>query len=257
MPLAAEVEQRLKTLGVDPDDLRPFFCATGGPDPGRAADVGLGLCLRDGALSLMDRNSGHVLAVDFLSPAWRHRASGHLRAELLVKAVFGRHKDTDKPLRVIDATAGLGRDAWLLALSGARVMACERHPVVYALLSDGLRRAASEPALAEALSRLSLQQGDFADLCPLNQPAEVIYLDPMFPLRNKSARVKKDMQLLHRLLGAGQDDADAMLHTALAQPVSKVVVKRPRLAKPLGERSPTSHITGKASRFDVYAVGAS
>ncbi len=252
MAFAAEVAHRLKTLGVDPDDLRPFFYSDAGTDNAQAGTPKLDLCLKDGALSLLERKTGQQLTVDFHSPAWRHRAAGHVRAEQLVKAVFGRRKSADRPLQVTDATAGLGRDAWLLALAGAQVTACERHPVVFALLSDGLQRAA-ESALAETASRLRLLQGDFNGLCPLREPADVIYLDPMFPPRQKSARVKKDMQLLHHLLGAGQDDADAMLHTALAQPVSKVVVKRPRLAEPLAGRRPTSQLTGKASRFDVYA----
>ncbi len=255
MAFAAEVAHRLKTLGVDPDDLRPFFYSDVGTDSTETGAHELDLCLKNGALSLLDQKSGQVLAVDFNSPAWRHRAAGHVRGEQLVKAVFGRHKPGHGPLQVTDATAGLGRDAWLLALAGAQVIACERHPVVFALLSDGVQRAAAEPALAETASRLRLLQGDFTGLCPLSEPADVIYLDPMFPPRQKSAKVKKDMQLLHHLLGAGQDDADAMLRTALTQPVGKVVVKRPRLAEPLAGRRPTSQVTGKASRFDVYAAG--
>jgi 16S rRNA (guanine1516-N2)-methyltransferase len=245
VPFDPPVIQRLQNLGVDPRDLRPFF------SPQKKAQR---LCLPENRLSLCDARGQPVLVVDFLTGSWRHRAAGHLRGELLIKAVFGRHKASAGPLRVIDATAGLGRDSLLLALAGARVQAFERHPVLHALLLDGLWRASQEPLLAAAVARIDLQKGDFRQLASQSQPADVIYLDPMFPARQKSAKVKKDMQALHRLVGVGQDDADALLRVALHQPVAKVVVKRPKTAVPLAAMTPTSQVVGKSSRFDTYAI---
>ena len=62
---------------------------------------------------------------------------------------------------VLDATAGLGRDAFRLAYHGCRVTALERSPILFALLQDGLERAARVPELQEHLGdRLRLLPGD-------------------------------------------------------------------------------------------------
>ncbi len=245
MRLDAEVQQRLHILGVNPADLHPFLFS---PEAESGNEWRLGL--HKGRLSCTNKRSGQTLLVDFLTRQWRHRASGHLRGELVVKAVFGRMKSSSRPLDVLDATAGLGRDSLLLALAGAHVTACERHPVVHALLADGLWRAADDPVLGPAARRITLHQEDFRHRQAGS--ADVIYLDPMFPPRQKSAQVKKAMQALHQLVGIGQTDADDLLEAARQQATGKVVVKRPRHAPFLHNRAPSSQVTGKTSRFDVY-----
>ncbi len=239
--MTPETIERLHMLGVDPQDLRPFFSSC----------LSCVLFLDKGRLSWRSEPGAPRLVVDFLHGRWRRRAAGHVRNERLIKAVFGRHKTSDGPLRVVDATAGLGGDSFLMALAGAEVLAFERHLVVHALLADGLWRARQNPELAEAVNRIRLRAGDCLQQKPF--PAgKVIYLDPMFPSRRKSAQVKKNMQALHRLVGVGQHDADRLLLSALRQSVAKVVVKRPRLAAPLAGKQPASQVVGKTNRFDVY-----
>ena len=197
------------------------------------------------------------VSVDFGSNTMRHRRrSGH--NELLGKAVGV--SGTRHP-RVLDATAGLGRDGFVLADMGCSVTLCEREPVIAALLESGLElaRASGEGWLLQVAARMqlivgsaeSLGQGVLADV-------EVICLDPMFPQREKSAAVKKEMALFQALLeaDASPQAADQLLRWALLQDVARVVVKRPVRAPFLGELEPSHTVSGKAVRFDVYVKRA-
>ena len=158
---------------------------------------------------------------------------------------------------VIDATGGLARDAFILASLGCRVTLIERSPVIAALVNDGLKRAiADQEAAAIINDRLRLLVGDSCDLLqkiPGDQRPEVIYLDPMYPHRSKSALVKKEMRIL-RLLVGDDPDAPSLLEAALTCARERVVVKRPIKAEPISGPAPDMAITGKTSRFDVYLI---
>lgn len=189
-----------------------------------------------------------ALWVDFASPAARRRVS-RPGDELLVRAAKVRH--TVQPL-LIDATAGLGRDGFLLAASGFRVWMFECNPVVAALLADGLQRAAADPRLGEVASRIRLRAANALDLWPtLTERPEVIYLDPMFPQRTKTAKVKQELRLL-QLLDQKTEPPEELLRAALALAIRKVVVKRPLKGPFLADRLPSYTLKGKAVRFDVY-----
>jgi 16S rRNA (guanine1516-N2)-methyltransferase len=125
---------------------------------------------------------------------------------------------------------------------------------VAALLADGLRRASLEPTLSTWLPQaLQLEHGVAIELLSAwqyEQP-DVVYLDPMFPHRKKSAAVKKEMRLFQQLLGPDQD-ADLLLAPALNLAKKRVVVKRPAGAPYLAEQKPDIELKGKANRFDVY-----
>ena len=174
----------------------------------------------------------------------------HGGGELLAKAV-GRSKQPT----VWDATGGLGRDSFVLAGLGLNVHIFERHPAVYCLLADGLARALLHPDTAETASHLTLHHADAAEYMPrlaaeIGRP-QVVYLDPMYPERRKSAAVKKEMAFFHELVGTAQNDT-ALLDAALATATARVVVKRPRLGDFLCGRKPDYQYTGKSTRFDVY-----
>ena len=199
---------------------------------------------------------GPVL-VDFGSDALRHRRrSGH--NELLGKAVGV--SGIRRPC-VLDTTAGLGRDGFVLADIGCSVTLCEREPVIAALLASGLEvaLASGEDRLRQVVSRMKLVVGDALSLDPEALAAvDVLYLDPMFPSREKSAAVKKEMALFQALLerNAAQETADQLLQWALLQDVARVVVKRPVRAPSLGGLKPSHKVSGKAVRFDVYVKRA-
>jgi 16S rRNA (guanine1516-N2)-methyltransferase len=214
------------------------------------------LALTDERLELRQRGpkAPGPITVDFLSGAVAHRRNfGGGRNQALARAVGLRSGVT--PPAVLDATAGLGRDAFVLAWLGCRVLMMERAPVVAALLRHGLLRAAADPGLGPIIEqRLSFLAGDSLAYmsAPRNDPPpEVVYLDPMYPARTKSALVKKEMRALQSIVGA-DDDASQLLTAALHYARCRVVVKRPRLAAPLAGLDSDSAIRTKTTRFDVY-----
>lgn len=165
--------------------------------------------------------------------------------------------------QVIDLTAGLGRDAWSLASTGCPVLAFERHPLVYALLDDGLARARLAGGLiGEIAARIDLRAGDVRDLAVTDQgdallvslgAAVVWLLDPMFPERRKSALVKKDMRVFQQLVG-GDEDAPALYAWARTRPGLRWIVKRPVGAPELSGMEVAVRYEGGRVRFDcVFA----
>lgn len=214
------------------------------------------LLLDDHGLALQQTGPGApgALRVDFGSGAMRHRRRGG-QNELLGRAVgVGKRPE----LAVLDATAGLARDSFVLADLGCRVLACERDPVIHALLCDGLRRAAAadDDWLRQTSARISVAVGEAQALAvPQLASLDVIYLDPMFPARSRHVAVKRDLALLQLLLREqGAADAGALLDWALQQDVARVVVKRPLKAGELGGREPSHRLAGRAVRFDVYVL---
>lgn len=202
------------------------------------------------------------VAVEFVGGALAHRRKyGGGKGQQIARAVGLRSGFFP---RVVDATAGLGRDAFVLASLGCEVHMLERNPVVRALLRDGLGRlqlaAEEDSELAAIAGRLTLEESAFSRVgwsaadWLAQQPAEsvpVVYLDPMFPERGKSAKVKKEMVAFHQLVGS-DEDADALLAPAYAACYYRTVVKRPRLAPFLADRKPALSLEGKSGRFDIY-----
>jgi 16S rRNA (guanine1516-N2)-methyltransferase len=189
--------------------------------------------------------------VDFVEGVVAHRRLfGGGNGQMIAKAVgvqSGVRPD------VLDATAGLGRDAFVLARLGCAMTLIERHPLIAALLEDGLLRAQLDPEVAPIVAQMHLLRGNAIDLMRAwqGEPPQVIYLDPMFPHRDKSASVKKEMRLFRPLVG-DDDDAPALLEAALALATHRVVVKRPRKAPGIAGAQPGYALEGNASRFDIY-----
>ena len=156
---------------------------------------------------------------------------------------------------VVDATAGLGRDAFLLASLGAEVTLIERSPDMHRLLAEGLERARKAGGdVAEVISRMTLLYGDARDLLSTLSP-EVVLVDPMHPPRKKSALVKNEMRLIREITGADEDSIELMT-VALATASKRVVLKWPLRADPMeGIGSPSHQILGKSTRYDVFMVG--
>lgn len=213
------------------------------------------LWLTDGVLALHWLQSPQKmspLVVDFHQGKAAYRAQNtQLKNEAIAKAVgvTGQFKPS-----VVDGTAGLGRDAFVLAGLGCDVQLIERHPVVAALLDDGLYRARQEgDFIGDTCQRMQLIGTD--NLFTGNgytQEPDVVYLDPMYPKTGKQkAQVKKDMQMFQQLVGS-DEDADTLLEPALALAKYRVVVKRPNSAPFLAGREPNSQIKSKKHRFDVY-----
>lgn len=208
-------------------------------------------------LSLKKRDEPKLggIYVDFIAGAVAHRRKfGGGRNQAIAKAVGLKQGKNPK---VIDGTAGLGRDAFVLASLGCHVTLVERHPIVALLLQDGLQRAYEDPEIGEWMQqRMQLvHASSLTDLHHKGLTADVVYLDPMYPHRDKSALVKKEMRVFQSLVGADLD-ADGLLAPALKLANQRVVVKRPDYAENLDDVVPSTVIATKKNRFDVYVKAA-
>lgn len=227
------------------------------------------------ALKHVTTRGTEQLRVDFVGGAtdFRRRRGGS-KGQLIARAVGVG----DRPPRVLDVTAGLGRDAFVLAGLGCHVVALERSPVLTAVVQDGIGRGRVQGTAAtrEALGRLKLHRaeamtllrsgtvepdcipdGDAADADrsrSLRDVFDVAYIDPMYPPRKKSAAIKKDMRICRALVG-DDPDAGALLHAALSSGMSRIVVKRPIDAEQLAP-GPDMVYRSPQTRYDVYQPGA-
>ena len=218
------------------------------------------LVLDDEGLSLLPTKTKlhGAIRCDFGSAANTHRRKhGGGNGQAIAKAigVSGRFSPS-----VLDLTAGLGGDGFVLASLGCSMTLIERNKVVHSLLSDGLERArktaSMDTALGLIVGRITLvgqDSSEFLAALRSEDRPDIVYIDPMFPERKKSAKVKKEMQAFHSIVGSDDDSAD-LLALALAQAKYRVVVKRSISAEWLGGLSPSYSLTGKSTRFDIFAL---
>jgi 16S rRNA (guanine1516-N2)-methyltransferase len=205
-------------------------------------------------LQNLEDDSIAPLYVDFVAGRARHRrlfGGGKQQPLARASGIKGSHLP-----RVLDTTAGFGRDAFVLASLGCQVTMLERSAVFAALLYDAMLRAALHQETVEIVTRMelhcidarhylnSLQNSDFVD---------TIYLDPMYPFRNKAALAKKDMRIARELAG-DDEDAPRLLDQALRVAGKRVTVKRPHSAATLNALKPTAVIQSKNTRYDIYIM---
>lgn len=220
----------------------------------RKQNFSLQLIFGENRIELFDQQLRTSIYVDFINGALAHREQfGGGRGQAIAKAIGLKHGKTPN---VLDITAGLARDAYILATLGCKVMLIEKSPILFTLINDGIERALSSDEsssvnnitnLVLADSKLHIKHAD------PNTPPDVIYIDPMYPGRKKSALVKKDMQILQRLLGH-DETAGELLEIALGYSKKRVVVKRPIDADPISKRVPDTNINSKKTRYDIYMV---
>lgn len=192
-----------------------------------------------------------VLRGDFTQMLPRLK-SGRLQGELLVRAA--KIKGVDGPLTAIDATAGLGEDALLLAASGFSVKLYESNPVIALLLQDALRRASDMPELTDIVGRMELfAQDSILAMQNLDEQPDLVLLDPMFPARQKSALIKKKFQLIQQLECPCSDETE-LLQAALAAKPRKIVIKRPIKGAYLAERKPDYALKSNVIRYDCIVL---
>lgn len=206
-----------------------------------------GFCLSlsaDGRFELYAlRNPSVRIRADFTSAAFLYRLKTSGKQQPLAKAV-GLAKGLT---RVLDATGGLGGDAMVLASLGCEVTVCERHPLIALLLENGLEQAREELAFASRVHLIS--DSAFAYLAGITEYPQVIYLDPMYPAKEKSALPRKEMQILEDLVGIDVDQSE-LFALALSKATERVVVKRPKSAPPFA--APTHSFAGTTTRYDMY-----
>jgi len=193
------------------------------------------------------------LRIDFVMGAVAHRLRfGGGRGQDIAKAMGFRNGNTPT---IIDATAGLGRDSFLLASLGAQVTMIERSEKMHMLLEQGMERAFNEGGqFREIIERMTLLKGDAKDIIP-TLTAEAILIDPMHPERKNSALVKQDLRQVRDIVGSDEDAAD-LVRLAIMHAQKRVVLKWPAKADPIEGVQKCSHqILGKTTRYDVFMTG--
>lgn len=210
-------------------------------------------------VELRDIDKNIAIHIDFLSGDLAHRQQfGGGRGQSIAKAIG--LKQGSSPPTVIDATAGLAKDAYVLACLGCPMTLLERSPIVTELIQDAIKRAEDDDHFQSILKTgfYVINESSIDYLTQLlklpedNYP-DVIYLDPMYPDRKKSASVKKNMQLLQKLLGKDEDTQE-LLDISLKVAKKRVVVKRPKGAPSLSNSKPTYEVSSKKTRYDIYII---
>ena len=205
----------------------------------------------DGKLCL---KKGDTVFYGYLTKLKKRLTHANLTHELPVKAC--RIKNRPMPLSVLDATAGMGEDALLLAAYGFDVTLYERDETIYKLLEDTLKRAREDADLCNTVSRMTLYFEDsIKAMKELKDKPDIVYLDPMFPLRTKSGLVKKKFQLIHELEKPCEDERE-LLDAAMSAALVKVVIKRPRKGEYLAGVKPDYSIEGSTVRYDIINIKA-
>lgn len=211
------------------------------------------------ALQATGKKAAGPIMVDFVRGANAHRRQyGGGKGQMIAKAIG--LKGSYRP-HVLDLTAGLGQDGFVLATLGCTMTWVERSGLVYQLLKDGLERAqlVLDDQLLSIVEQIELVHAQGTEyLQQLTSPVDIIYLDPMFPERKNKAEVNKSMKAFHQLVGE-DNDAGELLSLALTKATYRVVVKRPRKAPSLDQQYPALSLPqpglvleGKSTRFDVY-----
>lgn len=204
-------------------------------------------------LHLLLDNKSDILKFDLAEGEVALRANKVSKSNEVIAKAIGC-KSYYRP-NVLDATAGMGRDSLMMAMLGCKVIMQERNFAIYHLLENALFRLKNSGEFkSEIIDRISLHQQNSIDVLSVIEELDVIYLDPMFPTRKKSALVKKEMRLFKLL--AGEDlDSEHLLLKSLASGVKRVVVKRPKGAPLLADKTPSHEILAKKFRYDVYLNG--
>lgn len=214
-------------------------------------------------VELIDQQADTAIHVDFVSGALAHRRKyGGGKGQAIAKAIG--MKNYKLPLTVLDVTAGLAKDAFVLACLGCSVTMIERNPIVAELVNCALKHAEKaeefQDILQQGFNLIQTDATDYLDKLTTKPDAiypDIIYIDPMYPERKKSASVKKNMQMLQKLIGHDDDksnDEAELFNMALSKANKRVVVKRPKGAPALTAKAPTMSIESKITRYDVYVI---
>lgn len=214
----------------------------------------IGLLANYNSLELYNRNNINQksIKVDFSSKKNNYRCLNFTKKHEILYKVSGINKSYT-PF-ILDLTAGLGNDSFIFSFLGCRVLMIERHPVIAALLTDGLQRAYQNTKIGDWLKkRLHLIATDSINILESSifKP-DIIYLDPMYPIGKNKSLPKKNMQILRDLIGHHSDDYEKILYMSRKLAKNRVIIKRPAYAKTLSQNKINFFINAKHHRFDIY-----
>jgi 16S rRNA (guanine1516-N2)-methyltransferase len=186
--------------------------------------------------------------IDFNSSKINFRKKSNGK-ELLIRALDATK--LNNPV-IIDATAGLGNDSFIIASFGYKVNMVERSPIVNILLQNAIERGLNDKDIYSIIKNMNLINDESINVIN-NLPADIIYMDPMFDKKDNSALVKKEMRIFRDIVG-NDDDAGKLFELALSKANYRVILKRPRKSPTINSIKPTYSLSGSACRFDVYST---
>ena len=223
----------------------------------KSDDYELSLIFHDDLIELFGRQLNTAISIDFINGALAHRQQfGGGRGQAIAKAMGLKSGITPA---ILDTTAGLAGDAFVLASLGCPITLLERSPVIFQLLDNAVERASLSENFQtisdQGFKLINIDANDYItqQLANKSERPDVIYIDPMYPKRKKSALVKKDMQILQRLHDK-DEHPEALLENALNFARKRVVVKRPIQAESLGDKAPNTSVKSKKTRYDIYTI---
>jgi len=193
-----------------------------------------------------------IYSIDFSDKKYLHRFQYSGRNQNLIKAAGIKNKKHMYPT-IIDATAGLAKDAFQLAALGCAIFLIERNLKIFKNLKNAFNNAKKNPKISSVIDRIFLIFGDSYQIIPYLPRVDIIYLDPMFPRGKKKALSKKDSQYLHNTVNL-DNDAKKLLELSILYAKKRVFLKRPKISSWISERKPTLQIIGKRNRFDIYLI---
>ena len=175
---------------------------------------------------------------------WRLARPQH---ETHLKKAIGK---TDRPLRILDSTAGLLGDSMIMLALGHSVTAYEQSKILFTMLNNQLNQ------LSETDSNLLNFKLINSNVCETNfneKSFDVIYFDPMYPEDKASSARRSDLKKINSILeieGLASDPESTFTYLR-SIPKTKLIVKRPLKVNAF-EGSINYQISGKSVRFDIY-----
>lgn len=170
--------------------------------------------------------------------------------QLLIKACNNKQRSIRT---VLDLTAGWGMDSFMIAQNGRTITMLEQNCLIYAIVAHSLICAETSSKLSQTASRITLintNGNDFLTASENRPEFDCIYLDPMFPGYQSSAKPSKAMQLLQQM--TSNVDIEFAFKLALATAKNRVVMKRPLKSPPFADIQPDLVYREKTIRFDIY-----
>lgn len=205
--------------------------------------------LHDGLLYFKDVDDKSTFTVDFLKGDILFRLKSSGKKQPLLKAL-----DLSKNQNILDLTAGLGRDALTLAYHGCEVLALERHPLLFLMLKYASENLSKDAFFKNIKGSMNFEWSESTDyLFETDKKWDAVYLDPMYPHEDKTAKSKKDVEFLKRIASPTQNLED-LLKLAISKAHNRVILKRPPGAEVI--LTPHHHVEGSLVRFDIYFPGA-
>jgi 16S rRNA (guanine1516-N2)-methyltransferase len=205
------------------------------------------LYLSEAGLSFFhpEARSKNKFQIDFNSGStgWRVKRANH---EKLIKKALGK---SDRPLNILDCTAGMLQDTLLFLSLGHNVTALEQSKILFYLLQDALKRSDDQ----SIFEKLDLIHTDACSYAAQAKNFDVVYFDPMYPSTKKSALSSGQLEYVEKVLEVESVSNNAAKEFEVLQsiPKKKLIVKRPIKAEPFSQEL-NYQVFGKTTRFDVY-----